>query len=162
MRLYLLRHGIAEEGGWNTPDHARRLTPEGAAQMRAEAEALRRMNLKLDLILTSPLVRARQTAEILADVLQMRNRLRDDPRLASGCRLGELQGIIADHRQAEQLLLVGHNPDLSILTGQLVGGANVGLQKGGIACIHIDRVEPGAGELEWLLTPSILLSLLPG
>ncbi|HXG24530.1 MAG TPA: phosphohistidine phosphatase SixA [Chthonomonadales bacterium] len=158
MQLYLLRHGIAEDGGWNTPDHARRLTPEGIEQMRAEAEALRRMKLKLDLILSSPLVRARQTAEIVADVLEMRERLRDDPRLASGCRLGDLQGIIADYPQAKRLMLVGHNPDLSLLTGQLVGGANVSLKKGGIARINIDRIEPGEGELEWLLTPAILLS----
>lgn len=158
MQLYLLRHGIAEEGGWNTPDHARRLTPEGIEQMHAEAEALRRMNLKLDLILSSPLVRARQTAEIVANALEMRERLRNDPRLASGCRLGDLQGIIADYPQAERLMLVGHNPDLSLLTSQLVGGANVSLKKGGIARIHIDRIEPAKGELEWLLTPAILLS----
>jgi len=157
MKLYLLRHGVAEERRLDLPDHERHLTAEGIAEMRAVAAGLRRLKLKVDLILTSPFPRARETAEIVAEALEMADRLREDARLAPGCRLGDLQLIIESHPQAGRLMIVGHESDFSIMAGQLVGGAAIDLKKGGLIRLETDRIEPGRGVLEWLLTPGILM-----
>lgn len=156
MKLYLLRHGIAEERRIGLPDHERHLTEEGVAEMRAVAAGLKRLKLRLDLILTSPFPRARETAEIVAEALEMQERLREEARLAPGCRLGDLQQIVENYPQAERLMIVGHESDFSVMAGQLVGGAAIDLKKGGLIRLETDRIEPGRGLLEWLLTPAIL------
>jgi phosphohistidine phosphatase len=157
MKLYLLRHGIAEEHGPDKPDPDRRLTDEGVAEMRSEAGALRKLGLKLDIIVTSPYDRALQTAEIVADALEMKDRLEVDQRLAAGCRLGDLQEILGSRSGIQRLMIVGHNPDLPSMAGQLAGGAAIDLKKGGLIRLDVDRIEPGAGILEWVLTPGVLL-----
>ena len=155
MRLYFLRHGIAEEARYDLPDEARRLTPDGIAEMRAMAAALKRMDLKLDLILTSPRLRALETAQIVAEALKMS--VHEDDRLSGGCGLGDLQQIVSDHSGAKRLMLVGHEPDMSSLAGRLIGGAILDVKKGGLVRVEVERVEPGGGVLEWLLTPAVLV-----
>ena len=157
MRLYLLRHGNAEELRAGRSDRDRRLTPEGITEVEAEAEALRRLRLGLDLILSSPYPRALQTAEIVARALGLTERLRSDARLASGCRFGTVQEILAEHSDVRRLMLVGHNPDLSLAAGRLVGGVGLELKKGGLIRIDLDPDEPGQGVLRWLVTPAILI-----
>jgi phosphohistidine phosphatase len=159
VKLYFLRHGIAEDPRPGQSDRDRQLTPEGIAGMRAESEVLRQLNLKLDLILTSPYDRARQTAEIVAEALGLTDKLEMEPRLAPGCRLGDLQEIVGDRPQVQRIMLVSHNPDLPVMAGQLAGGANIDMKKGGLIRIDTDRVEPGAGMLEWIFTPGVLLKL---
>ena len=156
MKLYFLRHGIAEDLQPGMTDAERRLTPEGIAEMRAEAQALKHLKLKIDLILTSPLPRARETADIVAEALDRKDCLREDVRLAHGCRLGDLQKMVEENPQAQRLMLVGHEPTLSMMAGQLLGDATLNLKKGGLIRIETDRIEPGQGLLEWLLTPTIL------
>jgi phosphohistidine phosphatase len=157
MRIYFLRHGIAEDGGIDVPDRSRRLTPEGIEKMRAEAEGMKRLKVKPDLILTSPLLRAQQTAEIVAKTLSLSDRLLEDERLAYGFDLGALKQIAADHPGVERLMVVGHNPGFSVVPGQLVGGAGIELKKGGLICLQTDRIEPGRAVLEWLLPPAALM-----
>src|SRR5579862_2848801 len=111
MRLYLLRHGSAEEPHAGRPDRERRLTPEGIAEVEAEARSLRRLRLGLDRILSSPYPRAFQTAEIVARALDLTELLSADARLASGCHFGMIQQIVAEHSDVRRLMLVGHNPD---------------------------------------------------
>jgi phosphohistidine phosphatase len=157
MRLLFLRHGIAEDAGPGRPDLARALTAEGRELMIAAAAGMRSLAVQPDAILTSPLVRARQTAEIVAEALGLQDRLREDDRLP-GCELGDLQDIVAEHPNAEQLLLVGHQPDMSVLIGTLIGNGRVRMGKGSLACVE-GIAGSGGGELRWLLTAPQLARL---
>jgi phosphohistidine phosphatase len=157
MRIYFLRHGIAEDARPGQADSDRQLTAEGVEEMKAEAQALKRLNLKLDLILTSPYARARKTAEIVAKALDMEDRLRVEPRLAAGFDFDDLQEIGAAYSEAGTIMLVGHNPGLPMTAGRLVGGIQIDMKKGGLIRVEADRIEPGRGVLQWLLTPGVLI-----
>ena len=152
MELYFLRHGIAADaapdGGG---DAARPLTEEGIEKMRAAAHGLRRLGVQLDALLSSPLVRAHQTATIVARELRLELRLADA--LAPGCDVERLLGLLAEQRGAERVMVVGHEPDFSMLTGALTGGSRVALKKGGLARVDLDVLAEGTGTLVWLLPP---------
>src|SRR5260221_8040234 len=96
MRLYFLRHGIAEEWRPDFPDEERRLTAEGKRKVRIIAQGISKLDLGLDLIVTSPLPRARETAEILADVLGCKDIVKVDDRLAGGFGMHEARGVMSD------------------------------------------------------------------
>jgi phosphohistidine phosphatase len=157
MRLLLLRHGIAEERSLDRPDEKRRLTREGIERMREEAKAFVRIGLKPDLVLTSPLRRCVETAEIVADTLGVADRLYEEARIAPGFRLGDLQKIVEQNPDAQQLMVVGHQPDLGIIAGQLIASPALDVKKGGLVRIDADRIEPGWGVLVWMLAPGLLV-----
>lgn len=157
MRLLLLRHGIAEERSLNRPDEERRLTRDGIEKMREEAKAFLRIGLKPDLVLTSPLRRCAETAKIVADTLGVADRLSEEDRIAPGFRLGDLQQIAERNPDAQQLMVVGHQPDLGIIAGQLIDAPPLDLKKGGLVRIDTDRIEPGRGVLVWMLAPGLLV-----
>lgn len=149
MKLYLLRHGIAGEYRPGADDRLRPLTPEGIREMEAAARGMKALSLRLDAVITSPLVRARQTAEIAAAALDLLPVLREDPRLAGGGYFGLselLAALAAEHR----VLLVGHEPDMSSVIGTLTGGS-VRMKKASLALVDLPAVQPGRGELRWLL-----------
>jgi phosphohistidine phosphatase len=150
MRLYFLRHGIAEDRAPGRSDAERRLTPEGIEQMERVGEGLRALDLDLDAILTSPLVRARETADLAAKALGLKDRLHEEPLLASGARFGDLQQALADAPEKGRIMLVGHEPDLSGFVEVLTGG-RVRMEKASVAYVKARVVEPGMGELRWLL-----------
>jgi phosphohistidine phosphatase len=161
MKLYFLRHGIAEDAdagilSWGVPavsemtDFNRRLTAEGLKEMRAVAQGMRKLELRFDVILASPLVRARQTAEIVARGLNAERRLQEEPRLACGCGFGPLVQMVDGHGPRAHVLLVGHEPDFSTLVHELTGGA-VRMGKASLACVDCPEVTRGGGELRWLL-----------
>lgn len=156
MRLYLLRHGRAEDPGPGMSDSDRRLTPEGVREMEAVAAALARMDLRPDLILTSPMPRARETAEIVARTLGLEHALRVEPRVLS-LGLGELQQIAAENPRTARLLVVGHEPTLSLVAGRLCGGSAIRLRKAGLIRLDVERFEPEGAELVWLVPPAVLL-----
>src|SRR5437879_8814414 len=108
MRLYLLRHGIAEEWRPDFPDEKRRLTAEGKQKVRMIARGISKLDLALDLIVTSPLPRASETAEIVAEVLGCKDIVKVDDRLAGGFGMHEARGIISDAGNAQSVMLVGH------------------------------------------------------
>ncbi len=111
MRIYFLRHGKAEDRAeWPGDDASRPLTAEGEAAMRREAKALRAMDLAPDVIVTSPLVRARRTAEIVADELGMTGRLVEDDRLAGGFDARRLAQLVAAHAPAGRSWSSGTSP----------------------------------------------------
>ena len=158
MRLVLLRHGDAEAYATTAEgDFKRRLTPEGIERMRAEAAGMRRLGMTFDVIVTSPLLRARETAEIVAETLGLPAPVIDD-RLGASFRVGRLQEILADHRQSEKVLLVGHQPGMSEIIDFVTGGL-ADVKRGGMAIIDLDRTEAGKGVLLSLLTPKILIAL---
>ena len=115
MEIYLVRHGIAAERGTHSgPDEERALTAEGRRKVRGVAEAMRAMKLSFDVILTSALVRALQTAEIVADSLQLKRRLQVTEHLAPGASITKLFYQMNSLQPAPgSVLLVGHEPDMA-------------------------------------------------
>ena len=155
MELYFLRHGIAADvGPAGMGDAGRPLTKEGIAKMQASARGMRRLGLRLDALLSSPLVRAHETAAIVAGELGLELRLAEQ--LAPGCDMTQLFALLGEYRAAERVMLVGHEPDFSSLIGALTGGSHVLMKKGGLGRVDIERLEQGAGTLTWLLPPRVL------
>ncbi len=158
-QLWLLRHAEAEPHGTRS-DAERRLTARGEDQARTAGIALERLQVSFDAVLFSPKVRARQTAELAAEQWseQQSGRLSVHPPLAGGFdasqALAELVGLPADGR----LLLVGHEPDLSGVVGDLTG-ARPDLKKGGLAIV---RLEGAGGELAVLMRPRELALIAGG
>jgi phosphohistidine phosphatase len=157
MEVYFLRHGEAGkssrgEGG----DAARRLTEEGIARMQREAVFMHGLRLRPEVILTSPLARARQTAEIVARELGLADALAVDERLSPGFGPEELREILREHRGAAALMLVGHEPDFSATIAACVHGGRVECKKGSLARVDFDHPDALSGTLAWLLPPRVL------
>jgi phosphohistidine phosphatase len=156
-RVYFLRHGKAENRlEWRGDDAARPLTPAGEEAIRREAKVLAELDLGLDVIVTSPLARARRTAEIVADELGLRGRLVEDERLAHGFDVRRLEQVLAAHGPAGAIMVVGHEPELSAAVAELIGGGEIVMKKGGLARVDVTTPVAGGGELVWLLTPPLL------
>ncbi len=156
MRLYLLRHGVAydREDWQGKDDELRPLTDEGIVGMKREARSIGQMKLKLDAVITSPLVRARDTARIVAKTLDMK--VDENPLLKPGFDLQALDDLLLQYAESNHILIVGHEPDFSQVIAQLIGGGTIGMKKGGLARVDIKTPHPPQGELVWLLTPSLL------
>ena len=154
MRLFLLRHGIAETTSKSLRDFDRALTAEGRAELEQIARGLHRLKVRPDPILTSPLVRARQTAEAVAPVLGGTLEIVED--LSAGAAFEDFQRLLRRYRGAQALMLVGHEPDFSQAAAALVGAAPgaLVLKKAGLIRVDLDGApELGRGRLRWLLTP---------
>jgi phosphohistidine phosphatase len=149
-QLWLLRHAEAEPHGAGA-DAQRRLTPRGKRQARIAGAALARLGVAFDVVLFSPKERAKQTAELAAQEWEpdQRKRLREHPPLAGDFDAGQARDAAAAVDADGRLLLVGHEPDLSRLVGDLTGGV-VDLKKGGVAAVRLGGV---GGELALLLRP---------
>jgi len=145
MQLYFLRHGEADWPDWNKPDDERPLTKRGKKELRDVAKFLARLKVRPDLIVTSPLPRASQTAKIAADYLKAK--VREDDLLAPGFGTNELRTVFKRH-QSKVLVLVGHEPDFTNVISRLTG-ASLKLSKAGVALVDID-LEAGEGKLLWL------------
>jgi len=156
--VVLVRHAIAEERRPGLRDAARRLTPEGREKLEQAAKGLKRLGLTPDRILTSPLVRAAETAAVLAEVLETKARPETCGALAPGHDPREVrEALPAD---ARTVVLVGHEPDLGELASWLLTGSARGAQlpfrKAGAAAIE---VEEGSAALRWMLAPRQLRAL---
>ncbi|SRR5258708_6090085 len=162
FELYLIRHGLAEERGDTWPDDTKRpLTAEGMTRLRKAARGMGQLGLSLDVMLTSPLVRTRQTAEIVAGGLEPHPAIVNVDSLAPG---GAYAAIVADlekHARKTRIALVGHEPGIGELAARLIGSRHaIEFKKGAIARIDVDDIPPaGPGDLRWLMTPKILRAL---
>ncbi|MBV8425243.1 MAG: phosphohistidine phosphatase SixA [Candidatus Eremiobacteraeota bacterium] len=157
MRLYFLRHGQAgERDDWHGDDFDRPLTTDGIKRMEREADTMAELDLELDAIVTSPLVRARQTAEIVAKRLKLRKTLVEDGDLGLEFDVSRLQRIVEKFPKANAIMLVGHDPTMSRTIGQLIGGARIDFKKGALACVDLTNDSAPAGELVWLIPPRVL------
>lgn len=163
MRVYLIRHAIAveRESVDLFSDAARELTAEGIDKFRRCARALRSLDVLIDEIWTSPLVRARQTAEILAENLSPPPPVHVVKALEPNGHFETiLQALEAREDNLDSLALVGHEPYLGGFTSFLLGGPrnlSISFKKGGVALIKIDDFQmPLRGELCWLATPKQL------
>jgi phosphohistidine phosphatase len=129
--LYFFRHGPAEpRNTWSGDDAERPLTNDGRQLVSEVAIAMLRSGLQPEIILTSPLVRTRQSAAILADCFSMTEHVLVDKRIAPGFGLEQLQKILRDYSKQTSLLLVGQEPDLSHTISKLVGRTRIALKKG--------------------------------
>lgn len=157
MRLYLLRHGIADHPDWSGADADRPLNSEGIESLQKAGKRLGRLKLEPGLILASPYVRTRQTATIVATALEATARVREEPRLAPGFSLDLLAAILQEQAAAAELMLVGHNPDFEEVAAGLIGGGRIAFGKGTLACIELDGTGSSpSGSLKWLLTKKLL------
>ena len=160
MDLYLLRHGIAVERGTEgyEDDSQRPLTPKGERKMKQIAEGMGELGLSFDLILSSRFIRARQTAEIVAETLKTKERLKFCAHLAPE---GDSEDLVHDltrlYHRPKSVVLVGHEPYLSNLIATLLAGKptlDVTLKKGGLCLLSVKSLQYGrCAVLEWLLTP---------
>jgi phosphohistidine phosphatase len=152
--LYFLRHGDAGTQASGMADDERLLTDAGIAALRAAAPLWRRLNLRPDVVLTSPLARARQTADLFCEAIG--GEPISDDGLRPGASWGNLARAMAAHADARRVLFVGHEPDLSSAIAELSGAGSVRMRKGRLACLEFYGVpEPGAGEIAWLLDPDL-------
>jgi len=160
--LYLVRHAVAEERSDEWPDDDKRpLTHDGKVRMRQVVAGLRELDPDIDVVLTSPLVRAMQTAEILVDGLKPRPSLKEARVLAPDGTPAKVAEVVGAVRDARGLALVGHEPNLGELAAWLIGARMpLPFKKGGIC--RIDLAGPPAarsGQLLWFATPKMLKGL---
>ena len=154
-RLYLVRHGRADRDAWDGDDFDRPLTPDGRDRLERQAATMADLRLGVDVIVTSPLVRAAQTAAILAEALAPDGGVVTDERLGFGFDLRALAGILRDHPRG-RLLLVGHEPSFSLVTGTITGGSDVAVKKASLVRVDLDGEDPPRGVLEWVIPSRVL------
>lgn len=148
MDIYFLRHGEADWPNWKKDDDERPLTKRGKKEMRELGAFLKRVKARPGLIVTSPLPRAAQTAEIAAKCLKIK--CREDKLLQPGFRRDEFERLLGKYPE-ESLMIVGHEPDFSEVISQLTG-ASLKLPKAGVALVELNRSWKN-GRLLWLFPP---------
>ncbi|MEX0688087.1 MAG: histidine phosphatase family protein [Pirellulales bacterium] len=161
--LFIVRHAVAEEAGPGIDDHGRRLTPRGSKRFARMIRRLRRLRrliasgLEIDLVATSPLVRCRETAEILAGACAGRPRIAVVDALAPSSNWQELVEWTVE-QDAARVAWVGHAPCVGRLVALSIGDASaaVRMDKGAIAAVSLDDGLGQPGELDWLVTPDLL------
>ncbi len=171
MNLYFMRHGIAlpADDPSIAVDADRPLSPKGIKRTRKIAKGMRRLGLSFDALLTSPLARARQTADLVAAALDAEALVEEISGLSPESTVEHLLFGLTRYQDRGDLLLVGHEPLLSITIAHLLGGKsarnalNIEFKKGGLCRIEIDALPPpGPGKLHWLLTPKQLRRIADG
>jgi phosphohistidine phosphatase len=159
LELYLIRHGVAAERSDEYPDDSKRpLTSGGISRLRKEAKALDEMEIGFDHIITSPLARARQTADVFAELLKSKPSLSQSDALApAGTPAGVMQEL-AKYLRKGRIALVGHEPNMGELAARLIGARTpLEFKKGAICRIDFDVPPPkGTGQLRWFVTPRML------
>jgi phosphohistidine phosphatase len=162
FELYLIRHGVAAERGENYPDDAKRpLTNEGVQKLRKEAKALVALDITLDVILTSPLARTRQTAEIVAAAFRNPPPIVPMASLAPGSAHNAIIEELSKQHRRHHIALVGHEPGLGELAGRLIGSRRpLEFKKGAVCRIDVESLSgSGGGTIRWFATPRMLRSL---
>jgi phosphohistidine phosphatase len=163
MKLYAMRHAEAVDEAASGADEERRLTPRGRERTRDAADGLRALGLRFDAILTSPLARAAETAELIAAAYADNPAPQVLPALSPGVAVRELLAAIAGFSHDDEVLIVGHEPQLSRLVALLLtpdGTASIKLKKGACVALGLPRgCEPGGAELRWMATQRHLRKL---
>jgi len=162
MELYLLRHG---EAGKRIPvaskDSGRALTAAGKQEIEEVGKAMAKLGYSFDVVASSPLKRAKETADIVSEVLKRKNQVEEWPELSPEADRSDFYRRLSRVRPGSKVLCVGHEPYLSIALGEIAGrggedsaGFRISLKKGGLAKLLVTGFNPRiSGELRWLLTP---------
>jgi phosphohistidine phosphatase len=162
VRLYLVRHAIAAERGREWPDDSKRpLIRKGVERMREVVRGLAELDVHVDVLLTSPFVRAVQTAEIVADGLTPRPSIVETSSLTPDEAPTSILRALEPYRRTKAVALVGHEPGIGRLAAWLLSAAEpVEFKKGGVCCIEHPALPPdGRGRLIWHATPAMLRAL---
>ena len=156
MELYFVRHAAAApRGDWEGDDSQRPLTDGGRQDMARMAGLLARLAPAVDAIVTSPYLRASETADIVSQHLDLQDKVVVDERLEPGFDAGRLGKVVKGFPEAKALVLVGHEPDFSSTIGELTGGRVV-MKKGGIACVETADASLKRAVLAWLVQPGVI------
>jgi phosphohistidine phosphatase len=160
MKLILIRHAEAIDREEGIVEANRYLTPAGRDFFRKTARTLRDRKLSPDLILTSPLLRAVQTADILAEALDYRGPLLAVEELEPGCGLAELRQLLDRHPQARELVMVGHEPDFGTMVGELLDLPHgFAFKKGTAVKLTVaPKRLAGGGRFKWLASGKGLIT----
>lgn len=161
MELYIVRHGIAiaHEEPKCPPDPERYLTEEGVEKTTQVAKGVTALGVSGDLFLTSPYVRAVQTAEIFSSALgYAKQKIRRTDLLLPGAEPSHIFRELARNKQASSVFLFGHAPQLDDVIATALGSKRhvTALKKAGVAVLELRRISPPIGELLWLATPKLL------
>ncbi len=162
--IYLVRHAIAGPATDGMSDADRALTADGHRKMQRAAAGLKYLDVKPDVVLSSPLRRAQETAAIVASELMSESSVEIYPPLAPGHRIEDVYKGLRPYRSAREVVLVGHEPDMGGLASHLLTGTDtlvtVPFKKGAVAAIQVESVPPrSAGVLLWFMTPKQLRSV---
>jgi phosphohistidine phosphatase len=159
LELYLIRHGIAAVRGEQYPDDSKRpLTSAGIARLRKEARALSALGVSFDQIVTSPLTRTRQTADVFAEAMRPKPPVAASDSLAPAGTVSAVIQEVTKHAKKSRVAIVGHEPNLGELAARLIGArAALPFKKGAICRIDFETLPPkGTGSLRWFITPKML------
>ena len=159
LELYLIRHGLAEERGPEYPDDSKRpLTSEGIARLRKEAKRLAALGVEFDQIISSPLVRAKQTAEVFAQMTAPSTPLAYSDSLAPAGTPAAVFQDLSKHMRKARIALVGHEPNMGELAARLIGSRTpIEFKKGAVCRIDFEVFPPkGQGQLRWFIPPKML------
>ena len=156
MKIYLLRHGTAEPRGPGVPEAARALTPEGRTEIRAVAKQASQAGVSPQLILSSPFVRALETARIAGKALGC-DRIFETKSALPDLPPAQIWSEIREHRDAKEIMVAGHEPHLSRLAAFLLEAPlDIDMKKGALLRIDVeDHDGPPRGVLKWMLTPRL-------
>ena len=155
MRLYFFRHALAVDNtDGKLTDAERPLTSRGVARTEQAARFLEALGVRPGVLYSSPLVRARETADVLGERLKLP--VKERAELAPGFDVGALARLVEGLGESDEVMLVGHEPDFSSTIAALTGVGNVVVKKGGLARVDVHATGPLQGSLVWLLTPRIM------
>jgi phosphohistidine phosphatase len=160
--LYLVRHAIAAERGEEWPDDTKRpLTKRGISRFRECVTGLRELEVAVDEVFTSPLVRAKQTADILAAGMDRKPPVKILDALAPGHTAKDVMTQLAKAAKRRRIALVGHEPELGALAAHLIGANRaIPFKKGGVCRVDVERLtSKRAGTLIWFVGPKVLRKL---
>ena len=162
LELYLIRHGVAADRGEEYPDDSKRpLTAKGIARLKREAKALDDLGVEFDQIITSPLVRAKQTADVFAETMKSKPPVATSDALTPAGTPAAVIQELGRHAKKARIALVGHEPNLGELAARLIGARTaIEFKKGAICRIDFEVLPPkGHGQLRWFVTPLMLRKL---
>lgn len=155
MQLYFFRHAQAEDAQMpDFDDFARQLTDKGIQRTKLAATALLNMGIEPARLYSSPRLRARQTADILAKAFKVEVLVREEVGFSFSNQ--EVENLIADLDNAHSVVFIGHEPSLSSTISMLIGGGELVMKKGGVARVDIFSRNPLKGTLVWLMSPKVL------
>lgn len=159
--IYILRHGEAEDINEckTHSDFDRKLTEEGKEKTIKLSKLFNKLNEDIDLILTSPYIRAKETAEIFSGNFSEKPTLKTVDFLSSGTSSKDIVKGLISYYSYKKIILVGHAPDMEFFLGKLIGAEKVKLKKGALAKVALNNSIELYGELEWLITPRIINKL---
>ena len=155
QEIYILRHGHAQNAENGLNDFDRALTDEGVEKINKLSLFFNKLDIKLELVLSSPYIRAKQTAEIFVSNIDPKPDLKIVDFLGCGASSKEISRGLMEYSSCKNLLIVGHCPDLEIFLGKLIGAERITLKKAALAKVDFENNIEMFGELEWLITPKL-------